>query len=362
MTWLMVVGWSLGWVLLLRMPRLRAATREETRSRVSVVIPMRNEVDRIPLLLASLERQRRRPDQVIVVDDGSDDGSAQAARAFTGVEVVTASPVPDGWTGKSWACTTGARMADGEVLVFLDADVVLGEDALGQLLSTWSAHGGLVSVQPHHRTERPFEALSLLFNVVMMMGLGIGALVRPREEWGAAGPCLVTSRADYDLIGRHAAVAGEIAEDLALADRYRHKGLSVRCVGGSDQIWFRMYRNGHDLFQGWAKNVATGARRTPVLRALGIAVWMTALISMLIALVASPAASTGWSTLAIIYAAAAIQLGVLGSKVGRFGPAAMGWPIIVAAFLSIFAFSAVQTIVLRRAQWSGRSIPLHRHG
>ena len=362
MSALIVVGWLLGWVLLWRMPRLRGTSVERNGTRVSVVIPMRNEVDRIPLLLASLERQGRRPDQVIVVDDDSEDGSGEAARSFPGVEVITASAVPDGWTGKSWACRTGARSADGELLVFLDADVVLGDDAIGQLMSTWNEDGGLVSVQPHHRTERPFEAMSLLFNVVTMMGLGVGSLVPPRNEWGAAGPCLVTSRADYDRIGGHAAVAGEVAEDLALADAYRHEGLSVRCFGGSEQLWFRMYRNGHDLFQGWAKNVATGARRTPILRAVGVAVWMTALISMLIAVIPSPIGATDWSTVGILYTAGAFQLGVLGSRVGRFGFAALAWPILIVAFVSIFALSTVQTIVLRRTQWSGRSIPLHRHG
>lgn len=362
MTALIVVGWLLGWVLLWRMPRLRASGRDDAGCQVWVVIPVRNEVDRIPRLLSSLERQARRPDQVIVVDDGSDDGSADAVRAYDGVELVTASPVPAGWTGKSWACATGARRADGEMLVFLDADVVLGEDALGKLLSAWSDEGRLVSVQPKHRTERPFESLSLLFNVVAVMGLGVGSLVPPRHEWGAAGPCLVTSRADYDRIGGHASVAGAVAEDLALADGYRQVGLPVRCFGGGDAICFRMYRNGHDLFQGWAKNVATGARRTPVLRALGVAVWVSALISMLLVLVSSPGTALGWSTVAVLYAAAAFQVGVLGSRVGRFGFAAVVWPVLIAAFVVIFACSAVQTIVFRRTHWSGRSIPLHRHG
>ena len=362
MTVLIIVGWLLGWVLLWRMPKLRAPRRDGTESRISVVIPVRNEVDRIPLLLASLERQRRRPHQVIVVDDGSDDGSASAVRAFPWVELVTASPVPPGWTGKSWACETGAHRADGDLLVFLDADVVLGADALDQLVATWSDVGGLVSVQPLHRTERPFESLSLMFNVVAVMGLGVGSLLPPRREWGAAGPCLVTSRSDYDRIGGHASVAGAVAEDLALADGYRRADLSVRCFGGRDQISFRMYRNGHDLFQGWAKNVATGARHTPVVRALGVAVWMAALISTVIAVVTVPGGSMAWSTVAIFYAAVALQLGMLGARVGRFRAAAVVWPVLVATFVVIFAASTIQTAVLRRARWSGRSIPLHRHG
>jgi hypothetical protein len=358
MTALIVVGWILGWVLLWRAPRLRSARGGVLPTRVSVVVPMRNEVERIPLLLASLLGQTRRPDQVIVVDDASEDGSAEAVRAFPEVELLTAGPVPTGWTGKSWACATGARRARGEVLVFLDADVVLGEEALDQILATWSADGGLVSVQPHHRTQRPFESASLMFNVIAVMGLGIGSLVPPRHEWGAAGPCLATSRADYDRVGGHGAVAGDVAEDLALARAYREVGLPIRCFGGGRQIGFRMYRNPRDLFQGWAKNVATGARRTPLVRAFGVAIWVSALISMLLVVLSPP----GWLAFGLVYAAASLQLGVLGSRVGRFGPAAVAWPLLVVVFIVIFACSVVQTAVLRRARWSGRSIPLHRHG
>lgn len=378
MTWLMVVGWLLGWVLLWRLPRLRdsigtgaavgAATEGNAvlRHHVSVVIPVRNEVDRIPRLLASLERQSRRPDQILVVDDGSTDGSAEAASTFPGVAVVAAGPVPPGWTGKPNACATGARLSDGDgdgdILVFLDADVVLGDTAMQSLLMTWEETGGLVSVQPHHHIERPFEAFSLPFNVVALMGLGVGSLLPPKEQWGAAGPCMVASRADYDRVGGHASVAGEVAEDLALADRFRQAGLDVHCYGGHDQLGFRMYRNARDLFQGWAKNVATGARHTPLLRAAGVAVWIAALASMAITLVASPVGSMGWSTLGLIYVLGAVQVSVLGARVGRFGIAGLVWPVLILGFLVIFGVSLVQTAVLRRVWWSGRAISLQRQG
>lgn len=377
MSWLMLVGWLLGWVLLWRPPRLREPTSTDTdtgsaidptredrrgsRHRVSVVIPVRNEVDRIPRLLASLERQTRRPDQIVVVDDDSTDGTARVAGAFDGVQVIGAGPIPPGWTGKPNACAAGARRADGDLLVFLDADVVLGDAAIESLLATWAETGGLVSVQPHHRTERPFESLSLFFNVVAVMGLGMGSLVPPKEQWGAAGPCILTSRADYDRVGGHGAVAREVAEDLALAARYRHAGLGVHCYGGHDQVWFRMYRSGRDLFQGWGKNVATGARRTPPLRAMGVAIWITALASMAIALAARPDTTMGWATLGLIYLLGTLQVAMLGARVGRFGFAGLVWPVLIVVFLLIFGVSTIRTAVLRRVRWSGRSISLPRH-
>jgi 4,4'-diaponeurosporenoate glycosyltransferase len=270
--------------------------------------------------------------------------------------------LPAGWTGKSNACATGARLSYGDLLVFLDADVVLRDDALDSVVATWADTGGLLSVQPHHRTARPFESLSVLFNIVAVMGLGMGSLLPPREQWGAAGPCMVASRADYDRVGGHASVIGEVAEDLALADGFRRAGLSVHCYGGHDQLWFRMYRNGHDLFQGWAKNVATGARHTPLLRGAAVAVWVTALASMALALASRPTGPLGWTTFALIYLLGAVQVHMLGARVGRFRLAGLVWPALVVGFLVIFGVSLIRTAVLRRVTWSGRSISLQRQG
>lgn len=355
MTWVLLAGWVAGWVLLWRLPR-PAPTDGATADRVvSVVIPARNEADRLPTLLDGLVRQTRPPDQIVVVDDDSTDGTGDLARAVPGVEVLPAPVVPDGWTGKSWACATGVAASRGDVLVFLDADVTLADDALESLLGSWSRHGGLVSVQPHHHVRRPVEALSLPFNVVSMMGLGVGSLVPPRRQWGAAGPCLVTSRSDYDAVGGHRAVAAAVAEDLALAERFVATGLPVHCLGGGGRIGYRMYRDLRGLVEGWGKNVATGAGRTPMLRALGIALWITALLTALGAVTSG----TGGPLVALgLYAGATAQVAAMGRQVGRFGPAALAWPVLVAFFVALFAWSAVRTLVVRRVTWSGRTVEL----
>src|SRR5690606_12856096 len=76
-TWPVLVGWLAGWALLWRLPRLTAARPVDDLGEVVAVIPARNEADRLPKLLASLARQTRPPDRVVVVDDGSDDGTAE---------------------------------------------------------------------------------------------------------------------------------------------------------------------------------------------------------------------------------------------------------------------------------------------
>lgn len=360
--WVVGAGWLIAWVLLWRVPSLKGGGSVDHVGRVSVIVPARNEVDRIPTLLASLARQSRRPDEVIVVDDHSSDGTSAAAASFPDVRVIPAPELQSGWAGKTWACANGASAATGDVFVFADADVELAGDGLESALARWEPAGGLLSVQPRHGIRRPFEILSLPFNVVAMMGLGIGSLLRPRREWGAAGPFMVTDRASYEAVGGHSSVRSSVAEDLDLAVRYRKAGFAVRCLGGGDRIKFRMYRDLRSLVEGWSKNMASGAGRTPLLRALGIAVWIAALLSGVGCLFAPPGEGlSGVAAAAAVYGALAAQVAVLGRSVGRFGPAALVWPLLAVFFTAVFAWSVVRTYLLRNVRWSGRTLRLQRH-
>lgn len=359
MIWLVLGGWLAGWALLWRLPRPRPGVPVPDLGRVVAVIPARNEADRLPRLLASLARQTRPPDQIVVVDDDSDDGTAEVARGFAGVEVVTAPPVPDGWTGKSWACATGVDAARGEVLVFLDADVSLADDALAAVLAGWAPSGGLLSVQPHHHLGGPVEALSLPFNLITMMGIGIGSILPTRREWAAAGPCMVASHADYAAVGGHASIRGEVAEDLALAGRFAAGGLPVHCLAGGHLVRYRMYRNLRGIVEGWSKNVATGARRTPAVRTAAIVWWVSALLTVgMQAARAVPGLGDGTalSSTWALYAAITLQVAVLARQVGRFGPAAAVWPVLLVFFVVVFTWSSLRTLVVREVTWSGRTI------
>jgi 4,4'-diaponeurosporenoate glycosyltransferase len=358
-----VVGWIVGWLLLWRLPTLDRPAPHGHRAAVSIVVPARNEADRLPRLLASVTAQTGPDDQVLVVDDHSSDGTANLARAVRGVDVVVAPALPEGWTGKSWACSVGAGHARHDVLCFLDADVTLEDGALDALLTTWHRRRGLVSVQPCHATDRVVEWLSMPFNVVGLMGLGIGSVWPPRRQWGAAGPCLVTSKAVYERVGGHARVRSAIAEDLALAAQFDAAGERVTTVYGGERVRFRMYRGLRDLVEGWSKNIASGARHTPPRRALSIALWVTAAAGAALAVIGAPSAPqlTAAAT-ALTYLAWAAQFAILGRRVGRFGPAAVAWPILIAFFVLVFVTSLVGTVLLHRVRWSGRTVPITQTG
>jgi cellulose synthase/poly-beta-1,6-N-acetylglucosamine synthase-like glycosyltransferase len=142
------VAGFLAWTLRLRRAfRVTAPplTGSADQTRVSIIVPARNEAHNLPALLASLRGLTPPAHQIIIVDDHSTDGTGDLARA-AGAIVVTPPPLPAGWLGKPWACHAGAQAATGDLLLFSDADTVHAPwsltRAIARLQATpWSPSG-----------------------------------------------------------------------------------------------------------------------------------------------------------------------------------------------------------------------------
>ncbi|HEX6420912.1 MAG TPA: glycosyltransferase [Acidimicrobiales bacterium] len=355
-------GLAAGALLLARVPRPGRAGAAPPGVRASIVVPARDEAATLPTLLASLRDLEPPAAEVIVVDDGSRDGTARVAAAH-GARVVPASP-PAGWAGKPWACHVGAQAARGSLLVFLDADTRLAPGALGRLLAEQAAHGGLVSVQPHHEAVRAHEQLSAFFSVVAMMGTGAFAPGRRGRARMAFGPCLVTAAEDYRAVGGHAAVRGEVVEDVHLARRYAAHGLPVRCLAGGNDVRFRMYPTGpSQLVEGWTKNIAAGAGLAPPWAAAGTAAWVASCAAVATAGVRGGVAwATGTGPPPAVAAAAwlvvAGELWWMLRRVGSWRPwAALAFPVPLAVFVGVFARSAALALLGREVTWRSRRVP-----
>jgi glycosyltransferase involved in cell wall biosynthesis len=362
MGWLevsLLVRWLLGWALALRLPLLPPGCPTGTPS-VSVLIPARDEATTLPQLLAALGRQRLQPQEVIVVDDHSSDGTAAIAREVASarglpLRVIQPPPLPEGWCGKTWALHHGVLASRGELLVFLDADTEPGPECLERLLAQQQQLGGLVSVQPYHRTEKPYEQLSVLFNLVGLMAVPLG----PR--CGVAfGPALVTSRDDYWRAGGHAAVAGKVVEDWFLAHCYERAGLPVSAFIGYGQLAYRMYPGGlDDTVIGFNKNFATAAGEVRWPWMVAVLLWLSGLFWAAWCL---PAALLGWPLVgsaaigpnALIYTAFALQMLVLTRRVGRFSWINLVFPLPVLFFLGVFLM-AILNLERGKVRWKGRS-------
>lgn len=256
---ILLLGFAAAALLFWRVPFLPREHAEQPL-RLSVIIPARNEAKTLPLLLTDLMAQSFTPHAIIVVNDDSQDETEQIERAFP-VRLVTPAAKPEGWVGKSWACHNGAMLSTGDSLLFLDADVRLTSDGLNRIAHAHMARGALC-VQPYHSMQRWYENFAFLFNLVQI-GANGSALPRP-VNLGLFGPVIALSRKDYDAISGHAGVKSAVVEDMALAVSLRRARIPFCAFVGDSGVSYRMYPAGFSqLWQGFTKNLATGAAKTP---------------------------------------------------------------------------------------------------
>ena len=356
-------GWFVGWILLWRFPRLEhptATTPEDSDKpadlpEVTVIIPARNEATRIGALLDSLAAHRPPNIRVLVVDDHSDDGTAEVAGAYPFVEVVSAPDLPDDWLGKPWASHSGVLHARPGVLAFLDADIWLHPDGLDHALEAWRQHGGLISVYPHHDIERPYEHLSVFFQIIAVMGVRSACLFPGRRATGAIGTMLLTSTDDYELTGGYPAVRHDVIEDFALAKLYGSHDRSVRVYGGHEDVSVRLYGDGiRGLVQGWVKTLARGAHTIPFVLLAGVVFWMTSAIGGL-TWVHGP---LRWES-GVLYTLFSAQIYVMARQIGRYSVlTALAYPLLSAFLVVLLVASVFKTFFQRKLTWRGRTIDL----
>jgi len=342
--------WLAGWALLWRVPECEEGERPpRAEGGLCIIIPARNEEARLPRLLESISGQPWRPDEVIVVDDESEDRTAEVARAG-GARVISPGELPEGWRGKPWACGHGAAATECRHLMFLDADTWFEPGGLGRAVATYQREPGVLSVVPFHRMSTAAERLSAFFN--LMMTVGIGAFTAwGREPDGLFGQMMLIDRETYDSIGGHERVRGQVLENLHLAGHLRAAGVRLRCVSGRGSLSFRMYGGGvREMAEGWAKGFASGAGATSgLIMALSV-VWLSGAVMSAVAALAGHH-PVGW----VAYAAYVLQLFFLLRKVGSFGiVAALFYPVPLLFFFVVFGASVVRGG--GGVRWKGRVI------
>lgn len=235
-------------------PRLRPQSAAPG-VRVSLLVPARDEEANLRRNLPGLLAQGAA--EVLVLDDGSRDGTAGVARHL-GARVLTGKPLPPGWVGKTWACQQLAQAASGDVLIFTDADVTWHPGALGAVLAQLQrSRADLLSVWPRQRNVTPGERLLTPLAELPLIALFPLPLLRlPVPAASAAnGQVMAFRRASYWRFGGHAAVRGEVLEDVRFAQRLRRAGGTLSLALGQECISVRMYRSYPDSVQGFGKNL-----------------------------------------------------------------------------------------------------------
>jgi glycosyltransferase involved in cell wall biosynthesis len=229
------------------------------RPTISVIVPARNEEASLADCLHSLAAQTGVPFEIIVVDDHSTDRTREIAMSFPAVRVIEAGPLPAGWTGKNNAVTAAANAARGEWLLFTDADTVHLPGSLAVALREAQENGAeLLSYSP--------EQIAVTFWEMATLPVVFAELARqyaptkvsdPASPIAAAnGQYILIRRDTYEAVGGHAAIAGNILEDVALARAVKSSGRKIRFRYAATAVRTRMYRNYRQLRDGWTKNLA----------------------------------------------------------------------------------------------------------
>jgi glycosyltransferase involved in cell wall biosynthesis len=228
---------------------------------VSAIIPARNEEASIARAVESVAAQLE-IGEVIVVNDQSTDRTAailaDLATRIPKLRVLEAGPLPAGWVGKNHAASLGAAAAQGDWLLFTDADTYHYPGATRRALSDAVDHDAvLVSYSPEQEMGTWWERALIPFVYCRLAAkYSLARVNDPKQPDAAAnGQFLLVLRDAYDAVGGHAAVAREILEDVALARLVKRSGSGIYFTAPMGVVRTRMYRKFGAMWQGWTKNL-----------------------------------------------------------------------------------------------------------
>ncbi|GGL78397.1 glycosyl transferase [Wenxinia marina] len=331
---------------------------------VSILIPARDEAANINASLDSALGQAGIEVEVVVLDDGSTDGTASivAARAVADprLRLIRGAELPPGWIGKTHACWQLSQAARTPVLLFVDADVRLAPDAAARLVAQMERDGiDCLSGFPRQITLTLAERIVIPQIFTTLLGYLPLPMARrsPDPSFGAGcGQLMAVRRSAYDAAGGHAAFAGRMHDGLMLPRNVRRAGGRSDLTDATPLAACRMYDTLPDIWHGFSKN-ATEGMATP--RALPV--WTLLLfgghVLPVLTLLAAIAMGLAWS-MALSSAAVGLVLAARAVMAVRLRQSWLSVALHPAGVL--FVLSIQWTALLgarrgRRATWRGRS-------
>lgn len=331
---------------------------------VSAIVPFRDEAGRIGPCLRALRGQAWHDLEILAVDDGSGDGSAEEAeRALDGRGEVLRGAAADGWTGKCWAAWRGAERARGQVLLFVDADTRLEPGAVAAVVAELRRQGGgmlslLTRYQMAGRAERALVPAFALYQVAMLPWFAVS---RSSRRLGARpvgyGPCMAVERGAYRHAGGHAAIPASRREDLDLARLLARDGAPVRFVRGADLASTRHFRGGAEVLACWRRTWWAYSGESLAVALLGILGAATVQLAPLALLLAAPLAGPGVLSGALTGVAALLATRLLVARAERQPLGTLLWhPVTWLATLAFQLLSVADGLRAVPPAWHGRRL------
>lgn len=233
---------------------------------VSVLIPARNEESNILNCLKNLENQSHRNLEILVLNDESIDKTEDIVlkqiEIDQRIKLIEGKALPDNWLGKNWACNQLANKANGDYLLFIDADVKLSNNALSSSLNKIKEKNiSLLSIFPTQEMKSLGEYFIVpLMNWILLSFLPLRKVYTSSNRLFAAanGQFMLWKREAYSEIGGHSTVAQKVVEDIEFARLLKSKKLKMETLLGGEIVFCRMYDSFIDAFNGFSKNFSPG--------------------------------------------------------------------------------------------------------
>ncbi|QGG46483.1 glycosyltransferase [Heliorestis convoluta] len=248
-----------------------AGAKPQQEPLVSVLIPARNEESNIDACLESVLSQQDLALEVLVLDDGSTDGTPEKVASWTEQDqrlcLIKGRAKPEGWMGKSYACHQLAQQAQGTWWLFLDADTRLrNPKALAKTLAVAKQQGkGMITGIPYQRTGTWMEKLILpmmMFTILCHLPLRLLHKSSNPLYSAAHGAFLFLHRDSYRAFGGHEAFRSHLLDDMQMAQALKKAGHRLTFAAIHQDVEMRMYHNAQEVWQGFKKNTFSGLGRS----------------------------------------------------------------------------------------------------
>ncbi len=235
--------------------------------KISFIIPVRNEEDNIQDCINSIKKSISENYEIIVVNDNSEDKTYEVISKINDIKVINLENKPNFAVGKNYALYLGYLNSQGQILIFLDADVRITKEIIKETLKLLEYYDA-VSFSPKQITKTIWE-----FSLQPIIFKFLEYLYPYSKSIALNGQFIAIKRDVYENVGTHKVLFNEILEDVKLAKLLHQNGYKIY-FNKSNKIYCRMYKTLKDIINGWSKNLFLLADRKilnlfrPILRIL----------------------------------------------------------------------------------------------
>lgn len=242
---------------------------------VSICIPARNEEDVIEHCVTSALKQNYDHFEVLVLDDNSTDRTTHILKQLSGIisnlRHIQGEPKPEDWNGKPWACHQMYQQAKGEILLFIDADVWIEPETLNKTVSELKRYD-MITVWPQQILRSFWERMIIPLVYFALLTLLPSKYVERSPRWlpnglrdlldpkfsAACGQFMAYNRPVLEAVEGFERIKRSIVDDVEMAKILKAHGYMIRMFTGIEMVYCRMYKDHHEIWNGFKKNFLAG--------------------------------------------------------------------------------------------------------